>query len=77
MTRRHTRPLTRLYLRRNLARVMAVTPNVPDDAQTPSHHSGRRRRPATGQEAQRRKDFGRIYGAANSEAGKRVREERK
>jgi len=51
-------------------------PKVPDGEQAQGRHAKRRRRPATGAEAARRREFGRIFGAANREAGQQVREER-
>jgi len=56
--------------------VEADTPVTPGDAQARGLHTKRRRRPAIGAEADRRRAFGRIYGAANREAGQQVREER-
>ena len=76
MSRRHTRPLTRLYFRRNLARVGANETPVPQPLEASTAQALRRRRPQSEKENQRRKEFGRIYGAANSEAGRKVREER-
>jgi hypothetical protein len=56
--------------------VLADTPKAPDDETPRGRHTKRRRRPAVGAEAARRAEFGRTFGAANSEAGRKVREER-
>ena len=56
--------------------VEASPPDAKDGEQVHLLPQSHRRRPAQGLEAARRKAFGAIYGKANAEAGKKVREDR-